>query len=146
MKCPLKISDQPSGPRGLGFESRHSDQIRMKSSDFIRIFLCFQNFFRWRILHIFRLTQTRPKRKFGAEIAGRENSPPAGAIPAGGVRVSVHFLSLSDACHEATDFLRGFFFHARRDVRVDIQRELRRSVTEDFRDCFRIDAALNGKC
>ena len=28
LKCPLKISDQPSGPRGLGFESRHSDQIR----------------------------------------------------------------------------------------------------------------------
>jgi len=33
------------------------------------------------------------------------------------VRVPVYFLSLSDACHEAADFLRGFFFHARRDVR-----------------------------
>ena len=39
-----------SGPRGLGFESRHSDQIRLKSSDFSRIFLRFQDFFRWRIL------------------------------------------------------------------------------------------------
>ena len=30
MKCPLKISDQPSGPRGLGFESRHSDQKQLE--------------------------------------------------------------------------------------------------------------------
>ena len=73
-----------SGPRGLGFESRHSDQIRLKSFDFSRIFLSFQNFFRWRILHIFRLTQTRPKREFGAESAGSEKSPPAGDFPAGG--------------------------------------------------------------
>jgi len=55
------------------------------------------------------LTQTRPKREFGAESAENEKSPPAGAFPVGGVRVSVHFLSLSDACHEAADFLCGFF-------------------------------------
>ena len=62
-----------------------------------------------------------PNGKFGVESAGRENSPPAGAFPVGGVRFSVHFLSLSDACHEAADFLRGFFFHACCDVRVHVQ-------------------------
>ena len=31
------------------------------------------------------------------------------------------FLSLSDACHEAADFLRGFFFHACRDMGVHVQ-------------------------
>ena len=36
--------------------------------------------------------------------------PPAGAIPAGGVRFFAHFLPLPDACHEAADFLRGFSF------------------------------------
>ena len=39
-----------SGPRGLGFKSRHSDQIRLKSVDFNRIFLYILDFFRWRIL------------------------------------------------------------------------------------------------
>ena len=89
------------------------------------------------------MTQTRPKQDFGAESAGSEKSPPAGAIPAGGACFSAHFLLLSDTCHEAADFLRGFFFHARRDVRVDIQRKLRRGVTEDLRDRFRVNAALD---
>ena len=34
---------------------------------------------------------------------------------------SVHFLPLSDACHEAANFLRGCLLHARRDVRVHVQ-------------------------
>ena len=51
--------------------------------------------------------------------------PPAGAVLAGGVCFSVHFLSLSDACHEAADFLCGFFFHACCHMGVDIQRKFR---------------------
>ena len=31
------------------------------------------------------------------------------------------FFFSSDACHEAADFLRGFFFHTCRDVRVHVQ-------------------------
>ena len=31
------------------------------------------------------------------------------------------FFFSSDACHEAADFLRGFFFHACCDVRVNVQ-------------------------
>lgn len=65
------------------------------------------------------------------------------SISAGGARFSVHFLSLSDACHEAADFLRGFFFHACCDVCVNVQREFCRGVTEDLRDCFRVDSALD---
>ena len=53
--------------------------------------------------------------------AGNKKLPPAGAFPAGGVRFSVHFLLLSHARHEAADLLRGFFFHACRDVRVHVQ-------------------------
>ncbi len=53
--------------------------------------------------------------------AGRENSPPAGAFPTGGVCFPVHFLPLSDTSHEAADFLCGFFFHACRDVGVHVQ-------------------------
>ena len=53
------------------------------------------------------------------------------------------FFFSSDVCHEAADFLRGFFFHARRDVRVDIQRKFRRGMTENFRDRFRVDTALD---
>ena len=64
------------------FESQHSDQIRLKSVDFSRIFLRFRNIFRWRILHIFRLTQTgiwsgkRRKINFAAcrSISGRRRS------------------------------------------------------------------------
>ena len=37
-------SDIGLGPRGLGFESRHSDQIRLKSVDFSRIFLSLWSF------------------------------------------------------------------------------------------------------
>ena len=42
LKCPWKISDQPSGPRGLGFESRHSDQ-KKKNRQSLRlpVFLVF---------------------------------------------------------------------------------------------------------
>ena len=53
------------------------------------------------------------------------------------------FLLSSDACHEAADFLRGFFFHACCDVCVNVQREFRRGVTEDLHDRFRVDAALD---
>ena len=82
----------------------------MKSSDFIRVFLYFQNFSRWRILHIFRLTQTQPKREFGAESAGRENSPPAGAFPAGGVRFSVHFFRYPTLAMKPLIFCAASFF------------------------------------
>ena len=46
----VKVHKAGSAPRVLGFESRHSDQIRLKSFDFSRIFLYIPNFFRWRIL------------------------------------------------------------------------------------------------
>ena len=55
------------------------------------------------------------------------------------------FFPLSDTRHEAADFLRGFFFHACRDVCVNVQREFRRGVTEDLRDCFRVNTTLDGK-
>lgn len=59
-----------------------------------------------------------PSAEFGAESAGNEKSPPVGALPAGGVRFSAHFLPLPDACHETADFLCSFFFHTCRDMGV----------------------------
>ena len=53
------------------------------------------------------------------------------------------FLLSSDACHEAADFLRGFFFHACCHMGVDIQRKFRRGMTEDLRDRFRVNTALD---
>ena len=52
------------------------------------------------------------------------------------------FFFSSDACHEAADFLRGFFFHACCHMGVNVQRKFRRGMTEDLRDCFRVDTAL----
>lgn len=45
--------------------------------------------------------------------------------------------------YDPRTFLRGFFFHARRDLRVHIQRELCRGATGNFRGRLRIDAALD---
>ena len=62
-----------------------------------------------------------PSAEFGAESAGSEKSPSAGAFPTGGACFSAHFLLLSDACHEAADFLCGFFFHTCCHMGIHVQ-------------------------
>ena len=47
---------------------------------------------------------------FGAESAGRENSPPAGAFPAGGVRFSVHFCRYPTLAMKPLIFCAASFF------------------------------------
>ena len=51
-----------------------------------------------------------PHEEFGAESAGSEKSPPAGAVPAGGVRFSVHFFRYPTLAMKPLIFCAASFF------------------------------------